>query len=110
MRILNSVMTYGNENLIKIGALLIVIGLIILLWAVITRVVGWAPLIICAVLAVVGGGVMIYGNNQEDGNLYEAIIENDDGYKEILEKFDIIEQKGEIWVLKDKKETEETVE
>lgn len=108
MTILNQYpMPYTNVIAIIMGVTLIVIGCLILFAAgVISEddIKSSVGCIFMFVLAVGIGILFICGSKQEnkDVTYYEVIMEDDYPLKELLDEYDMIEQRGEIYVIKEK--------
>lgn len=61
---------------------------------------------VAAILGLFGMLVLIWGDWTEPTGKYEyeAIIDDTVVFTELYEKYEVVEQRGEIWVLKDKDE------
>ena len=85
-----------------ISAILVIIGLICgFKWPVIIS--GILFLIICIVI----GAVNLEKSKNTGRYKYEATINKDVPFTEVYKKYDVVKQKGDIWVLKDKESNNE---
>ena len=56
------------------------------------------------ILIFFGSGIIMAHNEYESGRYkYEVILDNDYPASDLYDKYNIIEQRGEIWVIEDKK-------
>lgn len=62
----------------------------------------WAAVFPLASLAVLVVGVILNGTIKTGEYRYECTIDDSVSYNEIVENYDIVEQRGDIWVLEDK--------
>ena len=63
---------------------------------------GFKTAILLGILCVTGIYMSIYANNNYLKTRYEAIIDQSVSYMELTEKYNVIEQRGEIFVLEEK--------
>lgn len=101
--ILNKIAITGLPSWIMVSAIIIfIIGLLVFTvsiiadwptWTVIISAVSLFVFVICGIL----DGIIKTGEYQ-----YECIIDDSVSYNEIVENYNIIEQRGDIWVLEDK--------
>lgn len=101
--ILNKIAITGLPSWIMVSAIIIfTIGLLVFTvsiiadwptWTVIISLVGLLVLVICSIL----DATIKTGEYR-----YECIIDDSVPYNEVIENYNIIEQRGNIWVLEDK--------
>lgn len=101
--VLNKIAVTGVPSWIVLSAIILfTIGLLVFIvsliadgpaWTVIISLVGLLILVICSILdATIKAGEY----------RYECIIDDSVSYNEVVENYNIIEQRGNIWVLEDK--------
>lgn len=101
--VLNKIAVTGIPSWIALSAIILfTIGLLVFIvsliadgpaWTAIISLVGLLILVICSIL----DATIKTGEYQ-----YECIIDDSVSYNEVVENYNIIEQRGDIWVLEDK--------
>ena len=102
--VLNKIALTGVPSWMMVSAIIIsIIGFIVFAIAIIAKWPAWKaiiPIIIILLIWFIRG---IFNITFKTGEYqYECIIDDSVPYNEVIENYNIIEQRGDIWVLEDK--------
>lgn len=101
--ILNKIAVTGLPPWLMISAIILfTIGLLVFFVFVITDGPAWTAIISLVSLLVFMICGILDATIKTDGYRYECIIDDSVSYNEIVENYNIIERRGDIWVLEDK--------
>lgn len=101
--VLNKIAVTGLPTWIIISALIMfIIGLIVFVISIVSDWPGWTAIFpFVGILALVVCGIL--NSVIKTGEYrYECIIDDSVSYNEVVENYNIVEQRGDIWVLEDK--------
>ena len=102
IQILNTIEIQQNSSIADFGVILIILGVFLALIAIGCN--ERKMIIMFSIIALVGLILLCYteGTEIETKTRYETIIDKSVSYIELTEKYKIIDQRGDIWVLEEK--------
>ena len=100
IEILNVTEIYGQTWIGLVGLLFVIFGLFA---AIISLIEGAIKITIAlAIMAAVGVFGLYYDSTIHTATEYQAVIEDNMSYKELIEKFEIVDVKGKLFTLREK--------
>ena len=106
MKILNTeVIKYCDEKLLITLFIIGFIFFVITLFALNTDVISICTAVLCVGFLIAGFISMIVTDGYSQRNQYEVILDDNYPASELYKNYNIVEQRGEIWVIEDKEAT-----
>lgn len=102
--VLNEIAVTGVPSWMMISAIIIcMIGIIVFAIAIIAEWPTWKAIIPIIIVLLIWFICGIFNITFKTGEYqYECIIDDSVSYNEVIENYNIVEQRGDIWVLEDK--------